>query len=489
MSSEPFSSDLLKSRCLVHGQWACSITGKTFSVNNPADGSLIGTVPDMVEDDFTDALDSSKEAFYYWKSSLASDRSAALKAWHAAIIANQDALARILTLEQGKPLRESRAEIRYAASFVEWYAEEAKRLNGEIIPPHQSSKRVLVLRQPVGVVAAITPWNFPAAMITRKVAPALAAGCTVVCKPAPQTPLTALALAELANRSGIPPGVFNVVTTTDAETFGRLVTENSLVSKISFTGSTAIGKKLMAACAQNVTRISLELGGNAPFIVFDDADVDSAIEGALLSKFRNAGQTCVCTNRFLVHRRISQEFANRLSLAASNLRVGNGLDVNTDIGPLIDENALNKVETLLSEARSKGASVVCGGSRHSMGGNFFQPTVLAGVKSDMRIVQEEIFGPVAPILEFASEQEAIYMANSTRSGLAAYFYTRDFDRFWRVSESLEYGIVGHNTGLISTEVAPFGGVKESGLGREGSHHGILDYTELKYICAEVKRDE
>jgi succinate-semialdehyde dehydrogenase/glutarate-semialdehyde dehydrogenase len=489
MSSEPISNDLLKSRCFVHGQWVCSVSGKSFTVINPADGNTLGAVPDMVEDDLVDAIASSHEAYAYWKASVAADRSSVLKAWHAAIIANLDSLARLLTLEQGKPLRESRAEIRYAASFVEWYAEEAKRLYGEILPPHQSTKRVLVLRQPVGVVAAITPWNFPAAMITRKVAPALAAGCTVVCKPAPQTPLTALALAELANQAGIPPGVFNVVTTTDAEMFGRLATEDQRINKISFTGSTAVGKKLMAACAKNVTRLSLELGGNAPFIVFDDADVDSAIEGAMLSKFRNAGQTCVCANRFLVHRRLSQEFASRLALATSNLQVGQGLDVNADIGPLIDDRALAKVESLLEDARNQGASVVCGGSRHSMGGNFFTPTVLAGVKEGMRIAQEEVFGPVAPILEFATEQEAIRMANATRAGLAAYFYTRDLDRFWRVSEALEYGIVGHNTGLISTEIAPFGGMKESGLGREGSRHGILDYTELKYICAEAKRDE
>jgi succinate-semialdehyde dehydrogenase / glutarate-semialdehyde dehydrogenase len=481
--------ELFRTQSFIDGNWVSSRSGKTTTILNPADQQVVGVVPDMIDADFVDAIDAAHSALPQWKFSIASERARLLKRWHAEILSHKEPLAKIITLEQGKPLREAKAEVEYAASFVEWFAEEARRLNGEVLPPYQGSKRMMVLRQAVGVVATITPWNFPAAMITRKLAPAFAAGCTTVCKPAPQTPFTALALAELAERAGFPPGVINVVTTTNAESFGQHVTSDQRVAKISFTGSTGVGKKLLSQCASGVKRVSLELGGNAPFIVFDDADMDDAIEGAMLSKFRNAGQTCICANRFLVHRRLSQEFANRLALAASSLTVGNGMHVNTDVGPLINEAAVLKVIRHVFEAREQGATLVCGGARHQLGGTYFQPTVLVGVQPGMSIAREETFGPVAPILEFQTDEEAIQLANDSRAGLAAYFYTKSIDRFWRVSESLEYGMVGHNTGQISTEIAPFGGVKESGLGREGSHHGILEYTELKYVCSEIKRDD
>jgi succinate-semialdehyde dehydrogenase/glutarate-semialdehyde dehydrogenase len=404
-----------------------------------------------------------------------------LRRWFDLIVQNEQDLAVLMTAEQGKPLAESKGEIAYAASFIEWFAEEGKRLYGDLIPGHQPDKRIMVLRQPVGVVAAITPWNFPAAMITRKAGPALAAGCTMVLKPATQTPFSALALGELAQRAGIPPGVFNVITGS-AAAIGEEMTSNPTVRKLTFTGSTEIGKKLMAQCAGTVKKLSLELGGNAPFMVFEDADLDAAVQGAIASKYRNTGQTCVCANRLLVQEGVYEEFARKLAEAVGKLRVGDGLKGATDQGPLIDANAVAKVEEHVADAVAKGAKVLAGGKRHALGGTFFEPTILTGVTPQMMVAREETFGPVAPLFKFKTEAEAIAMANATEFGLAAYVYTRDLARSWRVCEAIEYGIVGLNTGIISTEVAPFGGVKESGTGREGSKYGILDYTELKYVC-------
>jgi succinate-semialdehyde dehydrogenase/glutarate-semialdehyde dehydrogenase len=397
------------------------------------------------------------------------------------MLVHQEDLARLMTAEQGKPLAEARGEIAYAASFIEWFGEEAKRLYGDVIPGHQSDKRILVIRQPVGVVAAITPWNFPAAMITRKAGPALAAGCTFICKPAPQTPFSALAMAELGVRAGIPPGVLNIVTG-DAAAIGGEMTRHPQVRKITFTGSTKIGKQLVAQCAGTLKRVSMELGGNAPFIVFEDADLDAAVQGAIASKFRNTGQTCVCANRLLIQDSVYADFSERLIHAVRQLRVGDGLKGDTDQGPLIDANAVSKVEVHIADALSKGARIVLGGERHSLGGTFFEPTVLAKATTDMLVAREETFGPVAPLFRFSTKEEAARMANDTEFGLAAYFYTHDLARAWRVGEAMEYGIVGLNTGLISTEVAPFGGVKESGVGREGSRYGLLEYTEMKYLC-------
>jgi succinate-semialdehyde dehydrogenase/glutarate-semialdehyde dehydrogenase len=427
------------------------------------------------------AVAAAHRAFPAWAAKTAKERAVLLRRWFELIMANQDDLAVLMTAEQGKPLAESKGEIAYAASFVEWFGEEAKRVYGDVIPGHQADKRILVLRQPIGVVAAITPWNFPAAMITRKVAPALAAGCTVVCKPATQTPCSALALAELAHRAGIPAGVLNVITG-PAREIGAVLTNDARVRKLSFTGSTEIGKLLMAQCAKTMKKVSLELGGNAPFLVFDDADLDAAVAGAIASKYRNTGQTCVCANRLLVQSGVYEAFAQKLVAAVSKLRVGDGLAGETEQGPLIDTAALKKVEEHVADATSKGAKIVTGGHRHALGGTFFEPTVLTGVTAAMMLAREETFGPVAPLFRFNTEQEAIEMANDTEFGLAAYLYTRDLARSWRVSEALEYGIVGLNTGIISTEVAPFGGVKESGIGREGSKYGLLDYTEIKYVC-------
>jgi succinate-semialdehyde dehydrogenase/glutarate-semialdehyde dehydrogenase len=401
------------------------------------------------------------------------------------MMANQEDLAILMTAEQGKPLAESKGEIAYAASFIEWFAEESKRVYGDVIPGHQADKRIVVLRQPVGVVAAITPWNFPAAMITRKAGPALGAGCTFVCKPAIQTPYSALAMAELGARAGIPAGVFNIVTGVDAAGIGGEMTSNPIVRKITFTGSTAVGKKLMAQCAGTVKKLSLELGGNAPFIVFEDADLDAAVAGAIASKYRNTGQTCVCANRLLVQAPVYEAFTAKLVDAVAQLRVGDGLKGPTDQGPLIDTKALAKVEEHLADALAKGGQIASGGKRHALGGTFFQPTIVTNVKPNMLMAREETFGPVAPLFRFETEAEAVRMANATEFGLAAYFYTRDLARSWRVAEALECGIVGLNTGLISTEVAPFGGIKESGIGREGSKYGILDYTELKYLCIGI----
>ncbi len=473
--------DLLRTRAFVAGEWVDAAGGASHQVLNPATREPLGTVPDMGAPEARRAIETAAAAFPAWAAQTARERAVILKRWFELIMANQEDLATLMTAEQGKPLAESKGEIAYAASFIEWFAEEGKRLYGDVIPGHQADKRILVLRQPVGVVACITPWNFPAAMITRKVGPALAAGCTVVVKPASQTPYSALALAVLAARAGLPAGALNVITG-DAAAIGGEMTANPIVRKVSFTGSTAIGKKLMAQCSGTVKKLSLELGGNAPFIVFEDADLDAAVAGAIASKYRNTGQTCVCANRLLVHAPVYEEFTRRLVHAVGQLRVGDGLKGPTDQGPLIDAKALAKVEEHIADAVSKGARVVTGGKRHALGGSFFQPTVLTDVTARMLLAREETFGPVAPLFRFATEADAVRMANDTEFGLAAYFYTRDLARSWRVAEALEYGIVGLNTGIISTEVAPFGGIKESGVGREGSRYGILDYTELKYLC-------
>ena len=472
---------LLRQECYVNGAWLDAPGGASLPVHNPATGSELGTVPAFDAASTEKAVAAAHAAFPAWAAKTAKERAILLRRWHDLILLNAADLARLMTAEQGKPLAESKGEIAYAASFVEWFAEEAKRVYGDVIPGHQADKRILVLRQPVGVVAAITPWNFPAAMITRKVAPALAAGCTVVCKPATQTPYSALALAELAARAGIPAGVLNVVTG-PARVIGGVLTGDARVRKLSFTGSTEIGKLLMAQCAKTMKKVSLELGGNAPFIVFEDADLDAAVAGAIASKYRNTGQTCVCANRLLVQDGVYEAFTARLVAAVEKLRVGDGLAGETEQGPLIDAAALKKVEEHIADATGKGAKVALGGKRHALGGTFFEPTVLTGVTPAMMVAREETFGPVAPLFRFGTEQEAIAMANDTEFGLAAYLYTRDLARSWRVSEALEYGIVGLNTGLISTEVAPFGGVKESGTGREGSRYGLLDYTEIKYVC-------
>jgi succinate-semialdehyde dehydrogenase / glutarate-semialdehyde dehydrogenase len=477
-------STLLRQQSYVDGAWLDADSRATREVTNPATGERLGTVPDMGAAEARRAIEAAAKAFPAWAAKTAGERARVLRRWYDLMMANQDDLAALMTAEQGKPLAESKGEIGYAASFIEWFAEEGKRLYGDVIPGHQADKRILVLRQPVGVVAAITPWNFPAAMITRKAGPALAAGCTFVCKPAMQTPYSALAMAELAARAGVPGGVLNVVTG-NAAAIGGEMTSNPVVRKITFTGSTEIGKLLMAQSAGTLKKLSLELGGNAPFIVFDDADLDAAVAGALASKYRNTGQTCVCANRLLVQDGVYEAFTQKLVDAVAKLRVGNGLEGPTDQGPLIDRNALAKVEQHVADAVQKGAHVVHGGKRHALGGTFFQPTVITGVTADMLVAREETFGPVAPLFRFQTEADAIRMANATEFGLASYFYTRDLARSWRVAEALEYGIVGLNTGIISTEVAPFGGVKESGMGREGSKYGILDYTELKYLCTGI----
>ena len=472
---------LLRSDAFIDGAWCAADDGATVDIRNPADGSIVGTVPVMRGGETRRAIEAAARALPEWSKRTAKERATVLRRFAEAMIANADDLAIIMTSEQGKPLAEARGEIGYAASFLEWFAEEGKRVYGEIIPTFRADARLMVLRQPVGVAAAITPWNFPAAMITRKLGPALAAGCTFVCKPAPQTPFSALALAELGRRAGLPDGVLNIVTG-DAAAIGSELTGNPLVRKFSFTGSTAVGKTLLAQCAGTVKKVSLELGGNAPFIVFEDADLEAAVQGVMASKYRNTGQTCVCANRLFVHTSVYDEFAARLVTAVSALRVGAGLSGPTDQGPLIDERALAKVEAHVADAVAQGARIASGGRRHALGGNFYEPTVLLDVTPGMRVAREETFGPVAPLIRFTDEAEVLRLANDTAAGLAAYFFTRDLARSWRAQEALEYGLIGVNTGLISTEVAPFGGVKESGLGREGSRHGIDDYTELKYVC-------
>lgn len=474
--------DLLRNRALIGGKWQDAANGATHPVVNPATRETIGTVPDMGVAETRRAIEAAAQAFPAWAALTAKDRAAILRRWYELLMANQEDLATLMTAEQGKPLAESKGEIAYGASFIEWFAEEGKRVYGDVIPPHQADRRLLVLRQPVGVVAAITPWNFPLAMITRKAGPALAAGCTIVVKPASQTPYSALAAAALALRAGVPAGVLNVVTGVKAAEIGGELTSNPSVRKVTFTGSTAVGKKLMAQCAGTVKKLTMELGGNAPFIVFDDADLDAAVAGAIASKYRNTGQTCVCANRLLVHAPVYEAFTRKLVHAVAQLRVGDGLKGPTDQGPLIDAKALAKVEQHIADALSKGAHIALGGKRHALGGTFYEPTVVTEVTPAMMMAREETFGPVAPLFRFETETDAIRMANDTEFGLAAYFYTRDLARSWRVAEGLEYGMVGLNTGLFSTEVAPFGGVKESGIGREGSRYGILDYTELKFLC-------
>ncbi|MCB1896705.1 MAG: NAD-dependent succinate-semialdehyde dehydrogenase [Zoogloeaceae bacterium] len=472
---------LLRDKCYVDGRWLAAADDARFEVTNPVDRRTIATVPDLGLNEIREAIAAAARALPAWRARTAGERARLLRRWYDLMLAHQEDLARLMTVEQGKPLAEARGEIAYAASFIEWFAEEGKRAYGDLIPAHQADKRILVAKEAIGVCAAITPWNFPSAMITRKAGPALAAGCTMVVKPAESTPLSALALAELAERAGIPPGVFNVVTG-DARTIGSEMCANPTVRKLSFTGSTEVGRILMAQCAPTIKKLSLELGGNAPFLVFDDADLDAAVEGAMASKYRNTGQTCVCANRILVQRGVAEAFADKLAAAVGALKVGNGLDDGVQQGPLIEPAALDKVEELLADAIDKGARVVCGGRRHRLGGTFFEPTVLAGATADMRLAREEIFGPVAPLFVFDSEADGVRMANDTEYGLASYFYTRDLARAMRVSSALEYGIVGVNTGIISTEVAPFGGVKNSGLGREGSKYGIDEYMEIKYVC-------
>lgn len=467
------------------GAWRNALSGKTFDVFNPVNQEIVGSVPDCDGNDLEIAIESAHKNFYVWSRLTAGHRASLLQSWRELILEHLDPLSQLLTIEQGKPITEAIGEIRYAASFVEFAAEQAKRVNGEIIPPHLEDKRVLVYRQPIGVVAAITPWNFPAAMVTRKIAPALAAGCSVIIKPAAQTPLIALAFAKLAEQAGIPAGVINVVTTQDAENCGRLFASDPRIAKISFTGSTAVGKKLMAASASSLKKLSLELGGNAPFLVFEDADLDAAVSGAIASKFRNSGQTCICANRFLIQESVLESFLEKLVNESSCLRLGNGLMRGIDQGPLISQQAVERLDALVKEAIDMGAKLLCGGKVHALGGTFYEPTVLTNVTSEMRLAREEIFGPVAPVMTFRDEDEAIAIANQTRYGLAAYFYTNDLKRFWKLSEQLEFGVVGHNTGMISTEIAPFGGIKESGMGREGSQHGINEFTELKYVCSEI----
>ncbi len=472
---------LFREACYVDGQWVKGNSNQTISVDNPATSEIIGRVPKLSGAETRQAIEAANRAFPAWSKKTAKERAAVLRRWFDLMMANQEDLARLMTLEQGKPLAESRGEVAYAAAFLEWFGEEAKRIYGDTIPQHQADKRIVVIKQPIGVVACITPWNFPLAMITRKAGPAIAAGCTVVLKPASQTPISALALAELAERAGLPKGVFNIVTGSATEIGGEL-TSNPIVRKLSFTGSTAIGKILMAQCAGTVKKLSLELGGNAPFIVFEDADLDAAVEGAIGSKYRNSGQTCVCTNRVLVQDRVYDAFAAKLAAAVKALKPAPGLESGATQGPLIDNAAVEKVESHIRDAQSKGAKVLVGGHRHALGGRFFEPTVLTEVTPQMAVAREETFGPVAPLFRFNTDAEAIALANDTEFGLAAYFYGRDIARIWRVAEALEYGIVGINSGLISTEVAPFGGVKESGLGREGSKYGMEEFLEIKYLC-------
>lgn len=475
-------SVLLKNnRTLLAGQWVAADSGETIPVKNPANGLVFAQVPLMGQTETKRAIVAAELAQKSWKTHTAAARSAILKRWFDLIILHREDLAQLLTAEQGKPLAEARGEVNYAASFIEWFSEEAKRVYGEVIPAPMTDRRLLVLKQPVGVTAAITPWNFPIAMITRKAAPALAAGCSMIIKPAEQTPLCAIALAVLAEEAGVPAGVLQVITG-DARQIGAALCESPVVTKLSFTGSTEVGRILMRQSADTIKKLSLELGGNAPFIVFDDADLDAAVEGAMISKYRNAGQTCVCSNRLFVQDAVFDEFSKKLTAKVAQLKVGVGSDEGVTQGPLIDDAAIAKVESHVADALAKGAILMQGGKRHALGGTFFEPTVLANVSADALIFSEETFGPVAPLFRFKTDDEVIELANRTEFGLASYFFSRDIGRIWRVAEALEYGMVGVNTGMISNEVAPFGGVKQSGLGREGSHHGIDEYLELKYVC-------
>ena len=481
MSMQIADKALLRTQAFINGEWVDADNGETLPVTNPANGDVIAEVAKCGTAETRRAIEAAEAAQVSWRQASAKERSALLRKWFTLMMEAQEDLAQILTAEQGKPLAESRGEIAYGANYIEWFSEEAKRVYGDTIPEPSKDKRIVCIKQPVGVVACITPWNFPNAMLTRKIAPALAVGCTVVCKPATATPLSAYAFVELAVRAGIPAGVINVVTGRTSE-IGEELTSNPTVRKLTFTGSTAVGKKLMAACASTVKRTSMELGGNAPFIVFDDADLDAAVVGAMICKFRNAGQTCVCANRILVQDSVYDEFTEKLMAAAADLKMGDGAVDGVTIGPLINEGAANDVLAFVDDAVSKGAKVASGGRRSDMGACYVEPTVLTDVNEDMRVYREEIFGPVAPLFKFKTEEEAIAMANDTEVGLASYFYSRDVGRIWRVAEALEYGIVGINEGIISNEMAPFGGVKESGQGREGSKYGMDDYLEIKYMC-------
>jgi succinate-semialdehyde dehydrogenase/glutarate-semialdehyde dehydrogenase len=478
-------SSLVRNQCYVNGAWIEAKSGSKYDVTNPATKERLTSVPSLSVTEVEEAIQAAHEAFQSWSKVDAASRASYLKKWHQLILDNADDLAKLLTLEQGKPLAEAKGEINYGASFIEWFAEEARRVYGDIIPGHQANKRIIVLKQPIGVVGAITPWNFPNAMITRKIAPALAAGCTVIIKPSEDTPLSALALAALAEEAGFPKGVINVITSSNPKEVGTTICNSKLVKKISFTGSTNVGKWLMENSASTLKKLSLELGGNAPFIVFEDADLNKAVEGAIASKYRNAGQTCVCANRVFVHEKLYDSFLDKFSEAVKQQKVGNGLDETVSVGPLINEAALQKVQRLVHDAVSLGARVTTGGKAHSLGKTYYEPTVLANVTENMGFAEEEIFGPVAPVYKFKSDEEVIKMANNTNAGLAAYFYANDLSRVWKVAEALEYGIVGINTGMISTTVAPFGGIKESGFGREGSKYGIDEYITLKYLCMEV----
>ena len=475
------NSSLFRQKCYLNGQWVDADNKETIDVTNPLDGSVIGTVPKFGAEETRRAVEFSEKAQKDWRCLTGKERAVILRKWHDLMFENQEDLAILMTTEQGKPLAESRGEIAYAASFIEWFAEEGKRVYGDTIPGHQRDKRIVVLKEPIGVCAAITPWNFPSAMITRKAGPALAAGCAMIVKPATSTPYSALAMAELAEQAGVPPGILSVVTGASSE-IGDELTSNPIIRKLTFTGSTEVGRKLIAQCADTVKKVSMELGGNAPFLVFDDADLDEAVEGVIASKYRNTVQTCVCANRILVQDKVYDEFTEKLAIAVKKLKVGNGLDEGINQGPLIDMAAVQKVEQHISNAIENGAKVVVGGERHSMGGTFFQPTLLVDVTPTMEVTREETFGPLAPLYRFTTDEEGISLANDTEFGLAAYFYARDVNRIWKGSEGLESGIVGINTGLISTEVAPFGGFKESGIGREGSHYGLDDYLEIKYLC-------
>ncbi len=477
-------SGLLREACYINGEWVVADDGATREIINPANGEILASVPNMGMAETRRAIEMAETALFSWQEKTAAERAGVMRRWYELVLEHKKDLAIIMTQEQGKPLAESLGEVVYGASFIEWFAEEAKRVYGDTIPAHQADKRILVIKQPVGVCAAITPWNFPNAMITRKAGAALAAGCTMVIKPAGDTPLSALALCELAQRAGMPPGVLNVVTGSAAE-IGDELTSNPIVRKLSFTGSTEVGRTLLAKCADTVKKVSMELGGNAPFIVFDDADLDAAVEGAIQSKYRNTGQTCVCANRFLVQDSVYDEFAKKLTAAVSDMQVGNGMDDGVTQGPLINEAAVKKVEEHISDAVSKGARILVGGARHELGGNFFQPTLMVDVSSRMLVAREETFGPVAPLFRFTTEEQAIEMANDTEFGLAAYFFSQNLGRVWRVSEQLEYGMVGINSGIISTAIAPFGGVKQSGVGREGSKYGIEEYLEIKYLCMGI----
>lgn len=475
------NASLFRQQCYINGQWRDATGNATVDVNDPATNEVIASVPKMGAAETREAIDAARDAQVGWRSMLARERAVILRRWYELMMENQEDLAQLMTLEQGKPLVESRGEIAYAASFLEWFAEEAKRVNGETIPQHQADKRLVVIKQPVGVCVAITPWNFPSAMITRKVGPALAAGCAVVVKPATQTPLSAFALCELAEQAGVPAGVMSVLTGSSSE-IGKEMTSHPDVRHLSFTGSTEVGRQLMKQCSDSIIKVALELGGNAPFIVFDDANIDAAVEGAIMSKYRNAGQTCVCSNRIYVQDGVYDAFSDKLADAVGKMQVGSGFEQGVVQGPLIDMSAVEKVEEHIADAKAKGATVKLGGSRHEKGSTFFQPTILIDVSSDMKVAREETFGPLAPLFRFTEEDEVIRQANDTEFGLAAYFYSRDLARTWRVSEALEYGMVGINTGIISNEVAPFGGIKQSGIGREGSQHGIEEYLEMKYLC-------